>query len=62
MMVHDWFHASFNAPTPHLHQPLSIMGLNVHSLDFVGTLGLTICYSWYMVVMIDYFSNWIELA
>ncbi|OAE33903.1 hypothetical protein AXG93_1658s1110 [Marchantia polymorpha subsp. ruderalis] len=54
--------ASFNAPTPELH-PLHIMALGYRwSLDFAGPLTLTVRHHWYVLVMVEHFSKWIELV
>jgi hypothetical protein len=50
----------------HLH-PFYIYNLYNHGvwvlveLDFLGPLYLTICHNWYVLVMIEHFSKWIEL-
>ncbi len=31
-------------------------------LDFLGPLNLIICHNWYVLVMIEHFSKWIELS
>ncbi|CAM6093577.1 unnamed protein product [Calypogeia fissa] len=61
-MVCDRVRASFNAPTPQLH-PLPIMGLGYRwSLDFAGSLPLTVRHHQYVLVMVEHFSKWIELV
>jgi len=61
-MVCDQVWASLNAPTPHL-QPLLIMGLGYRwSLDFANPLNLTPWHNWYVLVMIEHFSKWLELV
>jgi hypothetical protein len=61
-VVCDRVRVSFNAPMPQL-QPLPIMGLGyMWSLDFAGPLPITPRHNKYVLVMIEYFSKWIELV
>jgi hypothetical protein len=60
--VWNWIHASFNEPTPNL-QPIPIMGLGYQwNFNFFRPLNLNIHHNWYVVVMIEHFFKWIELA
>ena len=60
--VYDWVRSTFKTLSPQL-QPLPIIGLDYcWSLNFVGPLVVTPRRAKYILVMVEYFSKWIELV
>ena len=60
--VYDHVRSSFNILSPQL-KPLSITGLGYRwSLDFAGPLLPTSRGAKYILVMVEHFSEWIELV
>jgi hypothetical protein len=52
-MLCDKVWAPFNVPIPQLSYHLN--------LDFARLLPLTTCNNWYVLIMVEHFSKWIEL-